>query len=97
MDRQELKNQMDALNSQELVELGYVKLEVYTRVTKTFTDAFADFVDILTKWSANVAVKANESKNSNLIIFAKLHMSNLKDMVAQRLSKLQTDETHRDV
>jgi len=90
----ELKAKLDLLSPQELKDIGYVKLETYISVTKTFTDAFSDFTDIITKWSINVAVQADRSKNANILVFAKVHLGNLKDAVSQRLAKLGANENH---
>ncbi|VVB50706.1 Uncharacterised protein [uncultured archaeon] len=97
MERAELKASLDALSPEELVELGYVKLETYEHVTKEFVGTFSELIDILTSWSKNVLVKANESKNSNTIIFAKHYMANLKDLVGHKLSQLRPNEEHPDV
>lgn len=96
MDKQEAKKILDALSSQELVDLGYVKLDKYNEVTANFVNTFSDLITILTSWASNVNVEAQKSRNSNVIIFAKHHLANLKDLVGQKMAQLHPDETHRD-
>jgi len=72
----ELKEKIQQLSEQEMYSLGYVKL------TK-FLNVVANFYTLIQTWSASVVQEANDSKNPNIIVFAKMTLSSLRLKIAE--------------
>lgn len=71
----ELKEKISKLSEPEMYSLGYVKL------TK-FLNVVANFYLMIQNWSVGVVEEANKSKNPNVIVFAKMTLSSLREKVA---------------
>lgn len=72
----ELKEKIKALSEQDMYSLGYVKL------TK-FLNVVANFYTLVQSWSASIVEEANATKNPNILVFAKMTLSSLREKIAE--------------
>ena len=72
----ELREKIKNLSEQEMYSLGYVKL------TK-FLNVVANFYSLVQTWSEGIVQEANNSKNPNVIVFAKITLTSLRVKIAE--------------
>lgn len=89
---EELKAKLNSLSPQEIMDLGYVSKDIPKRIAADFLKAIDEIGDTLSKWADNVVVIAEESKNINILVFAKTHLGNLRQLLSQKLHTLVKNE-----
>ena len=72
----ELKLKIKNLSEQDMYSLGYVKLSKFLNMT-------ANFYTLIQSWSESIVQEANDSKNPNVIVFAKKSLSSLRLKIAE--------------